>query len=167
MSEKKRSGGPTPLSSLVHAVYPSREPEEAQAIRVFAWWRRAVPPRVFARARPVKLSHGVLIVHTATSAWAAELDYLREQLLASVQKHAPNARVKALRFRVGALPEAPTPTRPDPPRRVTIPVRVLPEELARVLARIDDDALREAIGSAASVAMARSRDQRAATSEDA
>jgi hypothetical protein len=157
VNERKRGGGPTPLSSLVHTVYPSREPEEAQAIRVFAWWRRAVPPRVFARARPVKLTQGVLIVHTATSAWAAELDHVREQLLASVQKHAPNARVRSLRFRVGPLPDAPPTTRPDPPRRAPIPVRVLPEELARVLARIDDDALREAIGSAASVALAPAR----------
>jgi hypothetical protein len=157
VNDKKRGGGPTPLSHLVHAVYPSREPEEAQAIRVFAWWRRAVPARVFARARPVKLSHGVLLVHTATSAWATELDYLSEQLLASVQKHAPHARVRALRFRVGPLPEAPVSTRPEPPRRAPIPVRVLPEELARVLARIDDDALREAIGGAASVALSNSR----------
>jgi hypothetical protein len=155
VSERKRGGGPTPLSDLVHAVYPAREPEDAQAIRVFAWWRRAVPARVFARARPIKLSHGVLLVHTATSAWATELDYLSEQLLASVQKHAPNARVRALRFRVGTLPEAPVGTRPEPPRHAPIPVRVLPEELARVLARIDDDALREAIGGAAAVALAR------------
>jgi hypothetical protein len=157
VNDRKRGGTPSPLSQLVHAVYPAREPEEAQVIRVFAWWRRAVPARVFARARPVKLSHGVLLVHTATSAWATELDLLSEQLLASVQKHAPNAKVRALRFRVGSLPEAPVSTRPEPPRRAPIPVRVLPEELARVLARIDDDALREAIGGAASVALSSAR----------
>ena len=149
----KRGGNPAALGALVREVYPSREPEDAQAIRVFAWWRKAVPERVFARARPVRFSHGTLFVHTATSAWAAELDHLQEQLLASVQKHAPEAKVKSLRFRVGPLPEMPATTRPEPPRRVPIAVTTLPEALARVLARIDDDELREAIGAAASVAM--------------
>jgi hypothetical protein len=149
----KRGGNPTELSALVRSVYPSREPQEAQTIRVFAWWRRAVPERVFARARPVRMAHGILYVHTATSAWAAELGHLQEQLLASVQKQAPEARVKGLRFRVGPLPEAPQSARPEPPRRAPVPVRVLPEALARVLARIDDDELREAIGGAAAVAL--------------
>lgn len=153
MSERNRGGAPMPLSDLVRAVYPRREPEEAQAIRVFAWWRKAVPERVFQRARPVRLSHGVLVVHTATSAWASELDHLKEQLLASVQKHAPEAKVRALRFRPGPLPEVSKTSRPEPPRRMPIPVRALPEELARVLVRIDDDELREAIGQAASLTL--------------
>jgi hypothetical protein len=144
---------PVALGSLVRDVYPSREPEDAQAIRVFAWWRKAVPERVFMRARPVRFTHGTLIVHTATSAWATELDHLQDQLLASVHKHAPDARVKTLRFRVGPLPDLPPQTRPDPPRRTPIVVKTLPEALARVLARIDDDELREAIGAAASVAL--------------
>jgi hypothetical protein len=149
----RRGGGPATLSALVRQVYPGREPEDAQAIRVFGWWRKAVPERVFNRARPVRFSHGTLLVHTATSAWANELDHLQDQLLASVQRTAPEARVKALRFRVGPLPDMPPQTRPDPPRRTPIAVKTLPEELARVLARIDDDELREAIGAAASVAL--------------
>jgi hypothetical protein len=143
------------LSKLVRQVYPSQEPEHASAIRAFAWWRRAVPERVFMRARPVKLTHGVLWVHTATSAWAAELDHLKEQLLASAQKHAPDASVKSLRFRVGPLPELPPSTRPERVRHAPIAVAVLPEALARALAAIDDDDLRDAIGQAASVALGR------------
>lgn len=143
------------LAELVRAVYPSREPADAAAIRVFTWWRRAVPERVFMRARPVRLNQGVLWVHTATSAWASELEHLKEQLLASVQKHAPEARVRGLRFRVGPLPELPPSTRPEPVRVSPVAVATLPEELARALAGIDDDELREAIGHAASIALGR------------
>lgn len=150
-----RGGAPRSLSELVRKVYPGREPEEAAVIRVFTWWRRAVPARVFARARPVRLSHGVLYVNTATPAWALELDHLKPQLLASVQKHAPEARIRELRFRMGPLPEQPKGSRPDRRRPEPVPVAALPEPLARALAGIDDDQLREAISAAAAVGLGR------------
>jgi len=153
--KERRGGGLQTLSDLVRQVYPGREPADAAAIRVFSWWRRAVPERVFMRARPIRLNAGVLWVHTATSAWAAELEHLKEQLLASVQKHAPEAHVRGIRFRVGPLPDLPTSTRPDRPRPAPIALAVLPDSLARALAAIDDDALREAIGHAASIALGR------------
>jgi hypothetical protein len=103
----------------------------------------------------VRLSHGVLYVHTASPAWALELDHLKVQLLLSVQKHAPEARIKELRFKMGPLPEAPKGSRPDRERPEPVAVAVLPESLARALASIDDDALREAISGAAAVSLGR------------
>jgi hypothetical protein len=153
--QESRGGAPRALSELLRTVYPGREPEDAAAIRVFNWWRRAVPVRVLARARPVRLSHGVLYVHTASPAWALELDHLKVQLLASVRKHAPEARVNELRFRTGPLPELPKAGRPERKRPEPVAVAVLPEKLARALAAIDDDALREAISGAASVSLGR------------
>ena len=153
--DRDRGGTPRSLSELLRRVYPGREPEDAAVIRVFGWWRRAVPARVFARARPIRLSHGVLYVHTASPAWALELDYLKEQLLASVQKHAPEARIRELRFKMGPLPEVPKGSRPERSRPEPVAVAALPENLARALANIDDDALREAISGAAAVALGR------------
>ena len=150
-----RGGTPRSLAELVRRVYPSREPEDAAAIRVFTWWRRAVPARVFARARPVRLSHGTLYVHTASPAWALELHHLEPQLLASVQKHAPEARIRELRFKMGPLPDVPAGSRPDRKRPEPVAVASLPESLARALASIDDDDLREAISSAAAVSLGR------------
>jgi hypothetical protein len=150
-----RGGAPRSVAQLLRAVYPSREPEDAAAIRVFSWWRRAVPVRVFARARPVRLSHGILYVNTASPAWALELDHLKEQLLASVQKQAPEARIRELRFRTGPLPDVKEGSRPDRKRPEPVVVAALPETLARALAAIDDDELREAISGAAAVALGR------------
>lgn len=152
---ERRGGTPRPLADVLRAVYPSREPEEVAIIRVFSWWRRAVPARVYLRARPVRLSHGILYVHTASPAWALELDYMKPQLLAEVQKHAPEAKVKELRFRTGPLPELPSGSRPEPRRPEPVAVAILPENLARALASIDDDALREAISGAAAVGLGR------------
>jgi len=154
---RERTGSSTPrkLGELVREVYPSREPDDVAAIRAFSWWRKAVPERVFLRARPVRLAGGVLYVNTATTAWASELDHMKEQLLASVQNQAHGARVRELRFRVGPLPELPKTTRPERPRPQPIALAVLPEKLARALAQIDDDALRDVISGAASVALGR------------
>jgi hypothetical protein len=153
--EDGRGGAPRALGELLRSAYPGREPDDVAAIRVFGWWRRAVPARVFARARPVRLSHGVLYIHTATPAWALELDHLKLQLLASVQKHAPESRVKELRFRTGPLPEPPSGGRPERKRPEPVMVAVLPDALARALAAIDDDQLREAISCAAGVSLGR------------
>jgi hypothetical protein len=152
---KGRGGSPARLAALIQAVYPAREPDDIMAIRVFHWWRRAVPERVYVRARPVRLYAGTLYVNTATSAWASELEHWKEQLLASVRRHAPEARVRALRFRVGPLPDLPQGSRPERAPAPPVIVSSLPEQLARALASIDDDGLREAIGAAASVALGR------------
>jgi hypothetical protein len=155
MRTKGRGGSPAMLADLIRTSYPAREPDDVAAIRVFHWWRRAVPERVFRRARPVRLHAGTLYVNTATSAWASELEAWKEQLVASARKHAPEARVRAIRFRVGPLPELAQGSRPERTPAPPVIVAALPEQLARVLAAIDDDELREAIGGAASIAIGR------------
>ena len=150
---KRRKGHPAPIGGVLAAVYPSREPEELQAIRVFGWWDRAVPPRVARNARPVRLAAGVLTVHTATAAWASDLDFLRPQLLASVQRYAPSARVKEIRIRVGKMPHIPQ-RREAPEVPEVQPLETLPEEIARALAAVPDDAVRDAVAAAAAVALA-------------
>ena len=152
---KERGGSPKALAALIRAAYPAREPDDVTAIRLFHWWRRAVPERVFRRARPVRLHAGTLYVNTATSAWSSELELFKEKLIASARKHAPEARVKAIRFRVGPLPDLAPGTRPERTPAPPVIVAKVPESLARVLANIDDDELREAIEGAASIAMGR------------
>src|SRR5688572_18970909 len=153
MRRKRRKAQPTPLGGVLSRVYPSREPEELEAIRVFGWWDRAVPPRVAKNARPVSLRGGILTVHAATSTWAADLDFLRPQLLTSVQRHAPSAKVTEIRIRVGRLPDLPA--RAPIPETVEIrPLEQLPDEIARALAAVPDDAVRDAIAAAAAISLA-------------
>jgi hypothetical protein len=160
LRNRNRAGAPVPLSALIRQVYPAREPDDVMAIRVFHWWRRGVPERICLRARPVRIHAGILLVHTATSAWASELELMKEQLLRSLRKHAPEARIRAIRFRVGPLPELPMATRPERQAPSPVVIPPLPESLARALASIDDDDLREAIGTAASVSLGRNAQQR-------
>jgi hypothetical protein len=109
-------------------------------------WEAAVGSRIAARARPVRIDHGVLVVRTATSTWAQELGFLVEPILA--QLRARGVKVDALRFRVGPVeaPERP-PTRDEV--RTSPPAVPLPAELRAEVDRVEDPELRDAIARAA------------------
>lgn len=109
-------------------------------------WEAAVGSRIAARARPVRIDRGVLVVRTATSTWAQELALLSEPILA--QLRARGVQVESLRFRVGHVdaPERP-PLRDEV--RTSPPDAPLPAEVQAQLAHIADPELRDAIAHAA------------------
>jgi hypothetical protein len=151
----RRRGSMENLSSLVVKVYPGRSREDLEAVQAFGAFMRALSPRVLRNARPVKLFRGTLVVHTSNSAWANSLQLESVGVLAKLKRLTPSIRVRRLVFRAGHLPEAalPLPHTPLPPPK-HIELRTMPEELARELARIHDDTLREAVTRAASVGLA-------------
>jgi hypothetical protein len=142
------------LSVLVGKVYPGRGKEELVAIRVFGVFMRALSPRVLRNARPVRFARGVLTVHTSNSAWANSLQLESESILLRLRRHTPGLPLRKLVFRGGPMPEAalPIPAEPEPKRSVALDK--LPEEVARELRHIHDDALREAVVRAALMGLA-------------
>lgn len=148
------------LSALVARVYPGRSREELDAVRAFGAYMRALSPRILRNARPVKLMRGTLIVHTSNSAWANSLQLECESLLAKLKRVAPDARIRKLVFRAGPLPDAALPLQHTPlVVNQGIPLKELPGEIARELARIHNDDVREAVARAASVGLATPSDK--------
>ncbi len=109
-------------------------------------WRSAVGPRIAARARPVAIERGALIVRVATSVWANELSLLAPELLKRLNEY--GLAVDALRFRVGALDLEDRPPERRRFRRVPAPA-ALGADLQASIAGISDDDLRAAIEQAA------------------
>lgn len=109
-------------------------------------WEAAVGSRIAARARPVRIDRGVLVVRTATATWAQELALLSDAILQQLRGR--GIAVESLRFRVGPVeaPERP-PTR-DEVRRPP-PAVALPAELRAELSHVEDPELRDAIARAA------------------
>ncbi|MDH3845887.1 MAG: DUF721 domain-containing protein, partial [Myxococcales bacterium] len=89
MIRKRRKGKLESLGKVLQSVYPA--PDQLEAAKAFAWWSRSVPPRVLEHARPVKVFHGVLIVHVSSSVWANELHYLAEDLLQQIRAQVPDS----------------------------------------------------------------------------
>lgn len=147
------------LSALISRVYPGRSRDELDAVRAFGAFMRALSPRVLRNARPVKLMRGTLLVHTINSAWANSLQLESEHLLAKIRRVSPDTRIRKLRFCAGPLPEAAVPLPHTPLVKAGgLPLSELPAELARELARIQNDELREAVRRAAAVGLATRRD---------
>jgi hypothetical protein len=109
-------------------------------------WEAAVGSRIAARARPVRIDRGVLVVRTATATWAQELSLLSDAILSGLR--ARGIAVDALRFRVGHVeaPERP-PSRSEV--RVSPPEVPLPPSVLAVVERVGDPELRDAIAHAA------------------
>ncbi len=156
MGRRKR-GGMEAISTLVGRAYPGREPADLVAMRALGWWCRVVPTRIAKNARPVGLKRGVLIVHTSTSAWANSLQYETEAFLAAIHKHAPEAKIKKILFRVGPLPDLPLVPRPKKAPPPPTPLAELPESVARELSRIASDEVRAAVARAVAVGLGRRR----------
>jgi hypothetical protein len=152
---KRKKGNLESLGKLLKGVYPA--PDQLEAAKVFAWWSRAVPPRILAHARPVRLSRGVLIVHVSSSVWANELHYLSDDLLTRLRAATPETPIQKIRFQVGPLPDIPERAQPSPTPPEPVRLAALPEELGRALSRVEDDELRKAITEAATTSLARIR----------
>jgi hypothetical protein len=149
------------LSALVPKVYPAEQPEEVRAMRLLGAWSRVVPERIWRNARPVAFRQGVLNVHTTTAAWANALSYESTRIISKLRMRVTDVNVQRITFRMGKLPEVPEPIRPQgPPPRLR--VGELPESIARELARITHDGLRESVARAVatSLAEAATRDDR-------
>jgi hypothetical protein len=159
----RRRGSTETLSSLIVRVYPGQSRDELLAVRAFGAFMKALSQRVLRNARPVKLMGGTLIVHTSNSAWANSLQLESTAVLDKIKRGAPETRIRKLVFRAGPMPEAalPLPHTPLVPRG-GLPLRELPDDIARGLARIHHDELREAVKKAVSVGLAASRDELAA-----
>lgn len=92
------------------------------------------------------------MIHTRTAAWAQELSFHEADLLASVSARVPS--IKRVRVQVGPMPPPPEPPKPPPPKVTPIEVARIPGEIARELARVGDDALRETLTRAVCTSLA-------------
>lgn len=138
------------LGDVLEGAYPGRA--NRPLVRTFTWWDRVVPERIAKNARPVGLERGELVVHTKSSVWAQELSFHREDLLARIRARVP--AVKKLHVRVGPMPPPPAKPKPPAPKIPPLAIGQLPADVARSLARVADDGVRNALTRAACAALA-------------
>lgn len=143
----RRHGTMEPLGFVLQRDTSLRVPATIETSPIsFRDWEAAVGTRIAARARPIRLENGVLLVLTATSTWAQELALLADTIIGQLRGR--TAPVHALRFRVGHVdaPERP-PTRQEV--RTSPPAVALPSAVRAAVDRIADPELRAAIDHAA------------------
>ena len=107
--KRRRSGALEPLGFVLRRDSDLRVPASIETSPIAARdWEAAVGTRIAARAQPIRLERGVLLVRTATATWAQELSLLADAIIAQLRGR--STPVDSLRFRVGQVeaPERPT-----------------------------------------------------------
>jgi hypothetical protein len=149
----KRQKSMQTLGGLMRKVYPSQAPDEAHAIRLLGCWSRVVPERILRNARPVFYRAAVLTIHTTSASWANALSLEAPALIAKLRARAPDVPLQRMIFRMGRLPDLPEQIKPQPPPPALLPIDALPEDVARELARVSHDGLRERLSRAIAVSL--------------
>ncbi len=164
----KRGGDPAPLGRVLADTQKAASSKTGAALTPDEW-RRLVGAKIASRTRVGRLSHEVLTVYVASSAWCNELSLLAPDILARLRL--AGIDVEKLELRVSAFDEAPTHSPPLRNGRAAAPnggvrksassprdnhvAQPLPASLQERLALIDDPELRAAIAEAAALSLRR------------
>lgn len=153
MAKRRKRGGLATIAELVPGVYPSNEPDDIVLVRAIGWWDRHVPARIARSVRPAQLRRGTLWIHAVTGAWAQEVTMMLPRWKPGLMRALPALKNANVRVKVGPLPPRPVlAPRPEPIPPLTI--GELPETVARALAGIPNDDVRDAVAKAASQSLA-------------
>ena len=142
---RERLAEPEPIAAIVERVerlerFPKREPVDE------ALWLLVVGKTVATRTRPVKLLlDGTLLVRTSSASWSQELSFLEPTIRAKLVEK--GVRVERLRFQVGTVAAMTTPFEIARTAKANAP-KPVPRALTALLATVEDDDLRKAIGGA-------------------
>ena len=86
---------PQPLGQLINDLVSQREWNDGLSEgEIFVKWREVVGDEVAAHCEPVEIKEAKLIIKCDSTAWATQLNLIKNQVLQSVQKIAPG--IKAL-----------------------------------------------------------------------
>jgi hypothetical protein len=127
--------------------------DEVRAGRVVTEWTELVGPRIAQRTRPDGITHRVLWIEVATSAWLHELNLLRAPLLKGLtEKLGSPSPFDELKFRLAGHQRRPpvalrAPGRPPPPPRPapSPATGAARDRIVHEVERVDDAELRALI----------------------
>ena len=89
------TGDPKPIGELIDQLVTQREWKDGLSEgEIFVRWREVVGDEIASKSEPVEIKDEKLFIQCASTAWATQLNLVKNQLLESVQKVAPG--IKAL-----------------------------------------------------------------------
>ena len=95
---------PKKIADVLAQLITARGYGRIQADADFAdAWRIAAGETLARYTRPGRLRRGQLEITVSNSTIVQELTFQKERILAELQAQAPDARIRALRFRIGTI----------------------------------------------------------------
>lgn len=78
-----------------------REKGDGDLVRIWRLWERAVGPMVAENTKPAAFRGDVLIVHVVSSTWVHQLQFLKAEIVANLNRLLEGDRIREIRFKVG------------------------------------------------------------------
>ena len=89
------AGEPKPIGELINQLVTQREWKDGLSEgEIFVRWREVVGDEIASKSEPVEIKDEKLFIQCTSTAWATQLNLVKNQLLESIQKVAPG--IKAL-----------------------------------------------------------------------
>ena len=93
--------GPRPMKAGVERVLRHLHAPETDVVQsVFSDWTGLVGELIGAHSRPVDVADGTLVIEVDDPAWASELGWLADDLLASIQERLDTNEINEIRVRI-------------------------------------------------------------------
>ena len=72
-------------------------------IQVWNHWEDAVGPVISEQTKPAAMKENLLLVHVADSAWLQELQYVKADMIQSINQTVGEAVVEDIKFKIGPV----------------------------------------------------------------
>lgn len=124
MAGKRPKGRPEPLGSLLRSSFEGAGlGERLKDLAIWQHWEQVVGAAIARRARPLRLSGGVLTVVVGSAPWMQQLSFMKDDLVARLNSCLGEERVREIVLKSGRVVEAEVATDDDQTR-----VRALRED---------------------------------------
>ena len=126
------------LGTLFHDMKIESRMEHVMLRKV---WQQAVGEQIANNTAPANVRNGVLFVNVASSVWMQQLNFMKDQILEKLNPRlSEKNRLKEIRFKIGALPQAFSRASAEPLPALSAQEQ---EQVAHETASIHDPELRE------------------------
>lgn len=88
---------------LRRALAAYRDEGDGELVKVWELWEAAVGPAIAENTRAAAFRGNLLIVHASSSAWIHHLHFLKQELIAKINRALGKTLVKEIKFKVGPL----------------------------------------------------------------
>jgi len=87
------AGEPKPIGELIDQLVTQREWKDGLAEgEIFVRWREVVGEEIASKSEPIEIKDEKLYIQCTSTAWATQLNLVKNQLLESIQKVAPGIK---------------------------------------------------------------------------
>jgi len=104
MEREKRKAGFVHIGQIVEHVLKSYRREfESELLRVWQVWDGAVGDAIARNAKPAAFKGRLLLVHATSSIWIHQLQFLKKDLIVSLNHALGKSLIDDLKFKIGPL----------------------------------------------------------------